>query len=84
MNRYQPNAFHPILGIAAVAMTALTFLLTVGVPSRVASVFADGPAQAAAARVPTGFVEVAIIPARIEVVGTRDTTVAERQAKRRG
>lgn len=84
MNRYQPNAFHPVLGIAAVAMTALTLVLTVGVPSRVATAIADGAARAASTQVPQGFVEVAIIPARIDVVGVRDATVADRQAKRRG
>ena len=84
MNRYQPNAFHPVLGIAAVAMTALTFVLAIGVPSRVAAPLVDGAAQAAATRVPAGFVEVAIIPARIDVVGVRDTTVADHQSKQRG
>lgn len=84
MSRYQPNAFHPVLGIAAVAMTALTFVLAVGVPSRVAMAGADDTARAASTQVPRGFVEVAIIPARIDVVGIRDTTVADRQAKRRG
>jgi len=36
MNRYQPRQFHPFVAFAAAAMTALTFILAVGVPSSLA------------------------------------------------
>lgn len=79
MNRYSPSAFHPVLGLAAIAMTALTFVFAVGVPLHIAADAAQTVAGAASQPV-----EVAIIPARIDVVGTRETTLADHHAKQRG
>ncbi|MEO8675705.1 MAG: hypothetical protein ABI569_09000 [Casimicrobiaceae bacterium] len=84
MNRYQPNRFNPMMGIAAVAMTALTFVLAVGVPSGLAAAGPDATSLAASLPVGTAATEVAIIPSRIEVIGSRDTTVADRQQGPRG
>jgi hypothetical protein len=80
MNRYPPSHINPLVGIAAVAMSALTFILTVGVPSSIAPTQPD--ATTLAKSVPAT-VEIAILP-RIEVIATRDTTVANRQSKPRG
>mgnify|MGYP001214700697 CR=1 FL=1 len=84
MNPYQPARFNPMMGIAAVAMTALTFVLAVGVPSGLAPAGPDSTALAASKAVDKAAIEVAIIPSHIEVVGTRDTTMADRQHGRRG
>ena len=80
MNRYQPRRFHPFVAFAAAAMTALTFILAVGVPSSLAPAGAD-TALAAAAKMRA--IDVAIILAPIDVIGMRDTTVAGRQNKPR-
>ena len=83
MIRYQPRRFHPFVGIAAAAMTALTFVLSVGVPSSLAPTGGEAAlaANAKARAIPA--MEVAIILPRIDVVGVRDTTVAERHQKQR-
>jgi hypothetical protein len=83
MNRYEPRRFHPFVGIAAAAMTALTFALSVGVPSSLAPTGRDVALAANAKARARGAIEVAIILPRIDVVGLRDTTVAERQQKPR-
>ena len=82
MNRYPPARINPFAGIAAVAMSALTFTLAVGVPSRIAPTH-GGATVLTAARSAPDTVEVVILPA-IEVIAVRDTTVAERQSKPRG
>ena len=74
--------FNPFVGIAAVAMTALTFILAVGVPSSLAPAGPTIRRLRAAAK--TRAIEVAIILAPIDVIGMRDTTVAGRQNKPRG
>jgi hypothetical protein len=83
MNRYPPTRINPFIGAAAVAMTAATFVLAVGVPSSMAPVGSDETALAASRPATTGVVEVTVMPA-IEVIGLRDSAVAERQHKRRG
>ena len=62
-------------------MTALTFVLAVGVPSGLTPAGADSTALAASRR-RQGAIDVAIIP-HVEV-GGRDTTMADRQHGRRG
>ena len=75
MNRYEPGTPRTAFGLVAAALTALTIGLLVVVPSRMDA----GPseavtlARARAAKPPT---EVAITPARIEVIGVRDREVA--------
>jgi hypothetical protein len=82
MNRYPPARINPFVGIAAVAMSVLTFTLAVGVPSSIAPT--DGAATVlTSARSAPDTVEIVILPA-IEVIAVRDTTVADRQSKPRG
>jgi hypothetical protein len=80
MNRYPPSRINPFVGVAAVALSALTFILTVGVPSSLAPTYPD--ATTLAKSVPAD-VEITILPP-IEVIATRDTTVANRHSKPRG
>ncbi len=75
MKRYAPIRFRPAFAFAAVALSAATMSLAVGVPAVLspghAAVAAEAPATA---RV----IEVAIVPASIEVVGLRAEAVAPR------
>jgi hypothetical protein len=61
MNRYQPATFRASFAIAAVALSALTMVVAVGVPSAVCDTVAQADATT----------RVAISPARIDVVATR-------------
>ena len=83
MNRYEPW-FHPIFAILAIAMTALTLMLAVGVPTSFTAADPDAMTLAVPQRMTTGAIEVDIIPVRIDVIGVRDTNVADRQTKPRG
>jgi len=84
MNRYQPTRFNPMTGIAAIAMAALTFVLAVGVPAGLAPTGHDATTLAASKALGKAATEVAIVPSRIEVIGSRDTTMADRQHGPRG
>jgi len=76
MNRYQPKAPRAAFGIAAVAMTALTLALAIVAPAKLAPVGQEAATLAAAeSRAPVA-VEVLIVPARIQVIGVRESTVA--------
>jgi hypothetical protein len=81
--RYPRFRFRPAFGFAAVALSAATMVLAVGVPAALspdrAAATADAPATARA-------IEVAIVPASIEVVGLRAEAFAatpERATMRR-
>ena len=67
MNRYQPSMPRTALMLAAVAMSALTLGASIA-PARLH----EGPPPAALAVDASAATEVAIIPARIEVVGKRE------------
>ena len=58
-----------VFGLAAVAATALTLGLAVVAPTQLAS--SASPAPVEARRLVTGPTEVAILPAKIQVVGAR-------------
>ena len=74
MNRYEPGTPRTALGMAAIALTALTVGLLVVVPAKMdVSPDALTLARINAAHPP---IEVAITPARIEVIGVRDREVA--------
>jgi hypothetical protein len=73
MDRYQPTNLRPLFGIAAVAMTALTIVVTVFVPAGLSPIGRDTTTLVKNAGRAT---EVAIIPARIEVIGVRETRFA--------
>ena len=80
MKRYQPMSFRPSFGVAALALSALTMALAVGVPARLS----NADSTMAAARDATW---VTIDPAHVDAVGVRETDVAlspARPAGRRG
>lgn len=82
MKRYQPMQFRPSFGVAALALSALTMTLAVGVPSGMSN--ADATMAARWTRDGTW---VTIDPAHVDAVGVRETDVAlspARPAARRG
>ena len=76
MNRYQPKTPRAAFGVAAVAMTALTLALAIVAPAKLAPVSQDAAMLAAAGSGAPAAVEVLIVPARIQVIGVRESTVA--------
>ena len=79
MNDYRPSTPRPVLGIAAVAMTAATFGLFVFAPAMMGSGGESLDTQMAkAASSPRQ--EAAIVLTRIEVRGVRETTEASAAA----
>ena len=84
MNEYRPSRFNAGTGIAAAAMMALTLVIAVVVPMTLAPAGPDSATLTGPARDAAGATEVAIIPSRIEVIGVRDTTLADRQNKPHG
>jgi len=81
MTRYQPAAFHPAFGLAAVAMSAMTIGLAVIVPARTDSGGRDGATPSAATVVRPAPTEVAISPARIDIVAVREQKTAFEPAR---
>lgn len=81
MTRYEPGAFHPAFGIAAVAMTAITIGVAVIVPARMDSGGRDGATLSAATAVRPALNEAAISPARIDVVAVREPKTAFEPAR---
>jgi len=75
MNRFDPSTPRTAFGIAAIAMTALTIDLLVVAPTKVDSGSLAVISLATAKAVTQGTTEVAITPARIDVVGVRETNV---------
>jgi hypothetical protein len=71
MNRYESAIPRTAIGIAAVVMTALTFGLAVFVPAHMAAGAHDLGRLAAAGPTGAAPIEVAITPARIDVVAER-------------
>jgi hypothetical protein len=67
MNRYQPTMPRTALAVAALAMSVLTLAISVA-PARLG----EGTYAAAPAANAPAATEVAIIPARIEVVAARE------------
>ena len=78
MNRYQADTPRPLLGLAAAALSVATLAVAVVMPS-------TSPATAERAQASAHVTEaVRIEPSRIEVIGSRNTVVAdERAAERR-
>jgi hypothetical protein len=72
MNEYRPDTPRTALALGALAMTTLTIAALVVAPA----VFNASSPDIALARTPGVPVEVAISPARIEVVGKRAPDVA--------
>jgi len=75
MKRYASQSPRAAFGVAAVAMTTLTIALLVGLPAQFGKAPQDLSAVIAAASAPSA-TEVAISPARIDVIGVRDEVAA--------
>lgn len=71
MNRFQSSTPRAAFGIAAVAMTVVTFGLLVVVPATIDSGSEDVRTQAAAKLVTPAATEVVTIPTRIDVLDVR-------------
>ena len=67
MNRYKPSTPRAALGLTAVAMAAITMGALVVLPAKLDAAGAD-PSTLAAAKAATAPIEVAIVPARIDVL----------------
>jgi hypothetical protein len=80
MKGYPSPKFRPVLGIAAVALSALTMVLAVGIPAGLAPEGTEAMTLAVETAAPAA-VEVAIDPARVEVVGIRASSVAVSPAR---
>jgi hypothetical protein len=75
MKRYQSPNLCPAFGIAAVAMTILTLALSVVAPAKL-----DSDARLTTAARVAGATEVAISPARIDVIAVREAPMVTTQA----
>lgn len=73
MNRYQPSTSRAAVAAAAVAMTVLTAGIAVIAPAKLGAREAAPAAVAARQAAPT---EVVILPARIDVIGYPEKSVA--------
>lgn len=82
MPRYEPHHLQPLFAAAAFAMTALTLFVAVGAPATLAP-FAGEKTSIAAKAGGIGATEVTIIPSRIEVVGERETALADGRTRSR-
>ena len=76
MNAYEPSTPRATLGLAAVAMAAITIAAMVVLPGRLDSVSPDLLALASAKAPAPAPIEVAITPARIDVYAVREPNVA--------
>ena len=85
MNSYDPSTPRAAFGLVAVAMAAISIGAMVVLPAKFDSVSADAVTLGSAKAQPTKSIEVAIIPtpievaispARIEVIGVREPNVA--------
>jgi hypothetical protein len=70
MNRYQPSTFRPAFGVAAVALSAITFAFAVVLPVGLAAAY-PGDASLAAST-PAASLEALIIPGRVDVIASRE------------
>lgn len=76
MNRYENSTARTACGIAAIAMTAMTIGLLVVVPTKLDYGRMDVISLATAKAATPAATEVAISPARIDVVAVREPNVA--------
>lgn len=75
MKAYRPQAPRAAFALCAAALSAVTMLLTVYAPARWDSGF-EPTVTLADTHAPPQPIEVAILPARIEVVGIREPNIA--------
>ena len=76
MKRYKSKTPRMAIGLAAIAMTALTFGMSVVVPSQLSAATIEIGTLAMVAPLTVAPIEVAILPARIDVVAERDQRTA--------
>ena len=76
MKRYKSKTPRMAIGLAAAAMTALTFGLSVVVPTQLSGATNEIGSLALAAPMAVAPIEVAILPAQIKVVAARDQRTA--------
>ena len=76
MNSYQPSTPRAALGSIAAAMAAITIGAIVVLPATLDSAVSEGVTLAKAAASTAAPVEVAISPARIDVIAVREPNVA--------
>ena len=76
MNAYETETPRFAIAIAAFALSALTIGMTVVVPAQFDEGFAPSDTVLAARPADAHPVEVAIVPARIDVVGVREPEIA--------
>jgi hypothetical protein len=79
MKRYAPFRFRPAFGLAAVAMTAATMTLAVGVPVALSPDAADASTLVVTRAAPAATAPISL--GRIEVVGAREDNFAARPAR---
>lgn len=76
MKRYKSKTPRMAIGLAAVAMTAMTFGVSVVVPAQLSAATEEIGNLAVAAPMTAAPIEVAIRPARIDIVAERDQRTA--------
>lgn len=81
MNEYRPHRPRTAIALAAAALTAITIGLLVVAPAKFDATSPDGRTTLAIARKATP-TEVAISPARIDVVGIRESGIAATPVER--
>ena len=82
MNRYETPLPRMSFGLAAIALSVVTFAMTVMLPARLESARGDNAAAAAAKPATPAAIEVSIIPARIVVTGECEQNMAYEPARR--
>jgi len=81
MYRYQTYTPRAAIGLAAVAMTVITIGVAVVLPSEVVSGARNPAASATEYAASPAPIEVAIVPARIDVIADRSPGVAKRTVR---
>jgi hypothetical protein len=84
MSRYETSMSRLTLGLAAIALTVVTFALTVMLPASLHSGGGNGESTTLAKSAAPNVVEVAIVPSRIDVTGQCVESMAYEPARRVG
>ena len=82
MSRYKTSTPRMSIGLAAIALSVVTFALTVLLPDHLYSVRLNDTAATLAKSAAPKLIEVAIIPSRIEVTGQCEQAMAYEPARR--
>ena len=82
MNRYETPMSRVSFGLAAIALSVVTFAMTVMLPASLESARGDNTPLAAAKPAAPAAIEVSIVPARIVVTGECEQNMAYEPARR--